>query len=100
MCLYSVPSACALCNFRDRILFTAKCALESKLDANKHAAKLHFSLVLMGGEFNEEGRKVEPVTITNSDLKVCPLFNFHIYLCLMLGPTLVEPLSLTFHWLP
>lgn len=68
-------SSCTLQLYRPYFV-TTKCALGEKLDVNKHAAKLHFSLALTGGEFKEEGRKVEPITITNSDLKVCPLLFF------------------------
>lgn len=29
---------------------------------SKHAAKLHFSLALIGSEYKEKGRKVEPIS--------------------------------------
>lgn len=76
MCLYSVPSACALCDFIDHILLLQNVFLRKKLDVNKHAAKLHFSLALMGSENEEEGGEVEPITITDCDLEVCP----HLFL--------------------
>lgn len=68
LCAFSL---CTLRLYRPYFV-TAKCVLEEKLDVNEHAAKLHFSLALMGSEKNEEGRKVEPITITNCDLEVCP----------------------------
>lgn len=66
LCAFSL---CTLQLYRPYFV-TAKCVLEAKLDLNKHAAKLHFSLALMGGESE---KKVEPITITNRDLEVCPL---------------------------
>lgn len=68
LCAFSL---CTLQLYRPYFV-TAKCALEEKLDVYKHAAKLHFSLALMGSENKEEGRKVEPITITYSNLEVCP----------------------------
>lgn len=68
LCAFSL---CTLRLYRPYFV-TAKCVLEEKLDVNKHAAKLHFSLALMGSENKEEGRKVEPITISNCDLEVCP----------------------------
>lgn len=72
LCAFSL---CTLRLYRPYFV-TAKCVLEEKLDVNKHAAKLHFSLALMGSEYKEGGRKVEPITITNSDLEVCPRLFF------------------------
>lgn len=93
LCAFSL---CTLRLYRPYFV-TAKCVLEEKLDVNKHAAKLHFSLALIGSENKEEGRKVEPITITNSDLEDCPKF-FMCIKCLMQGPTLVESPSLIFRW--
>lgn len=75
LCAFSL---CTLQLYRPYFV-TAKCVLEEKLDVNKHAAKLHFSLVLIGGEFQKERRKVEPITITNSVLEVCP---FSFFVCI------------------
>lgn len=94
LCAFSL---CTLRLYRPYFV-TAKCVLEEKLDVNKHAAKLHFSLALIGSENKEEGRKVEPITITNSDLEDCPQLFFMCIKCLMQGPTLVESPSLIFHW--
>lgn len=94
LCAFSL---CTLRLYRPYFV-TAKCVLEEKLDVNKHAAKLHFSLALIGSENEEEGRKVEPITITNSDLEDCPQLFFTCIKCLMQGPTLLESPSLIFHW--
>lgn len=74
LCAFSL---CTLQLFRPYFV-TAKCVLEEKLDVNKHAAKLHFLFALMGGEFKEEGRKVEPITITNSNLKFVHFLFSHV----------------------
>ena len=50
LCAFSL---CTLQLYRPYFV-TAKCVLEEKLDVNKHAAKLHFSLALMGGELQKE----------------------------------------------
>lgn len=75
LCAFSL---CTLQLYRPYFV-AAKCVLEEKLDVNKHAAKLHFSLASVGGEFKEEGRKVERITITNHDSEVCP---FSFFICI------------------
>lgn len=53
MCVLCAFSLCTLRLYRPYFV-TAKCVLEEKLDVNKHAAKLHFSLALKGSENKEE----------------------------------------------
>lgn len=94
LCAFSL---CTLQLYRPYFV-TAKCVLEEKTWCEQTCCKVALFSCINGKWNKEEGRKVEPITIINSNLEVCPHLFFTCIKCLMQGPTLVESLSLTFHW--